>query len=309
MTIPHSPHSAPTLRELEVLRAMMATRKTVAAASMLGISQPAISRTIATLEEKLGRSLFTRSGGRLIPTADAFTLEAEASPIFSALERLSSWPSQPSQGGLLRIATSPTLGHCLLPEIIASFRMLEPEAVIGIDIVTSNETIAAVADRRADIGIVDNPADHLAVRTETFREAISHVIMPSNDPLADKPRIFVPDISERPLIALASRFAARAELERVFATHGKSLKVTVEVSTSTLAAELVRAGVGITMVNPFPISINGLHGLVARPFSPTISYRTCMLFPATGPVSALARRFSQHLKMVQSEDRITIPIR
>ncbi|MGL4728003.1 MAG: LysR family transcriptional regulator, partial [Bosea sp. (in: a-proteobacteria)] len=78
----------PSLRELEVLRAMIASRKTIAAAHLLGISQPAVSRAIASLEARIGRSLFSRDGGRLTPTADAFALEAEAGTIFDALDRL-----------------------------------------------------------------------------------------------------------------------------------------------------------------------------------------------------------------------------
>ena len=58
----------PSLRELEVLQAMIATRKTVAAAQMLGISQPAVSRALAALEAHVGRPLFAREGGRLVPT-------------------------------------------------------------------------------------------------------------------------------------------------------------------------------------------------------------------------------------------------
>ncbi|WP_291634202.1 LysR family transcriptional regulator, partial [Bosea sp. (in: a-proteobacteria)] len=85
---------APSLRELEILQAMIATRKTVAAAQMLGISQPAVSRALAALEAHVGRPLFMREGGRLVPTGDAFALEAEAQPIFDALERLAGWPSQ-----------------------------------------------------------------------------------------------------------------------------------------------------------------------------------------------------------------------
>ena len=80
--------SRPSVRELEVLHAVITTRKTTAAAQRLGGSQPAVSRAIGALEARLGRELFIRDGGRLVPTADAFALDAEAAPIFSALERL-----------------------------------------------------------------------------------------------------------------------------------------------------------------------------------------------------------------------------
>lgn len=301
--------STPTLRELDVLRAMVATRKTVAAAAMLGISQPAVSRIISTLEERLGLVLFTRSGGRLTPTSDAFMLEAEATPIFAALERLTHWPSRAREGGMLRIMTVPTIGQCLLPGMIAGFRMQAPDVKIGIDITTSNDVIAAVADRRADIGIVDTPAHHPSVRVEMFRESVAHVVMKEDDPLGAKHQLGVADIADRPVVALSGRFAARAEAERAFAAAGKPFDVGVEVSTVMLAAEMVRAGMGVSLLNPFPLSLTGMAGLAARPFSPSISYRTCLMFPATGGVSTLARRFADHVKAAQPEDGLTIAIR
>jgi DNA-binding transcriptional LysR family regulator len=301
--------TTPTLRELEVLRAMMATRKTVAAAAMLGISQPAVSRAISTLESRTGRNLFVRNGGRLVPTADAFTLEAEAGAIFAALERLASWPAKSDSGGLLRVATSPTLGQYLLPEVVASFRRMEPGTRIQLEISTATDVIAAVADKRTDLGLVDAATPHLSIRNEPIREAKSHVLMRSEDPLASKARITVSDIAEREIVALTGRFAARGEAERAFAQSGSRLKVAVEVTTSMFAVELVRAGVGISLLNPFPLSLGGMAGLVARPFSPTIAYRTDLLFPSQGPTLPAARRFAEHLKANQPEDGLTIPIR
>ena len=52
-----------------------------------------------------------------------------------------------------------------------------------------------------------------------------------------------------------------------------------------------------------------MQGLAARPFSPAMSYRTCLLFPATGGVSALARHFADHIKAAQREDGMTTPVR
>ncbi|HRE22024.1 MAG TPA: LysR family transcriptional regulator, partial [Rhabdaerophilum sp.] len=72
----------PTLRELEVLRTLIAYGKATAAARKLGISQPAVSRAIHQLEKRTGLVLFRREGGRLVPTADALALHKESEAIF-----------------------------------------------------------------------------------------------------------------------------------------------------------------------------------------------------------------------------------
>jgi hypothetical protein len=74
-------------------------------------------------------------------------------------------------------------------------------------------------------------------------------------------------------------------------------------------AELVRQKVGLALLNPFPLTLGGMHGLAARPFLPRITYRTSLLFPASGPVAPAARRFADLLRAWQPEDGLTTPIR
>ena len=56
------------LRQLECFRTLMLTGTMTRAAEELGISQPAVSATIAGLEKHIGFTLFIRQAGRLSPT-------------------------------------------------------------------------------------------------------------------------------------------------------------------------------------------------------------------------------------------------
>jgi len=286
----------PSLRELEVLRALIHSRKTTSAAASLGVSQPAVSRAIATLEERIGRPLFSREGGRLIPNADAFSLEEESRPIFAALERIQHWPDGGQRQGVLKVAASPTLAHFLLPDVVARFRQLEPELTVHVEIGTGSAVIAAVADRVADLGLVDAPAAHPGVRAEPMRESIAHCLMRAEHRLAGKECVVVEDLQDEPMIALARRFPSRIEAERLFAAAGVQPRVVAEATTSAFAAELVRRGIGIALINPFPLSDGALGELVARPFLPAIRYTTMLLFGVDGSASAAARRFADALK-------------
>ncbi len=299
----------PSLRELEILRAMIATRKTVAAATALGISQPAVSRAIASLELRVGRMLFTRDGGRLVPTSDAFALEAEAAPIFAGLERLATWPNGPVRAGVLKIAASPTLAQFLLPHAVAQFRELEPDITVQVEIGTGASVIASGADRAADLGLVDILPVHPGVRAEPLRESIAHLLMPEDHPLAAHSRITPRELAGEPLIALARRFPSRFEVDKAFSDLGLKPRIVAEAATSAFVAALVRTRVGVALLNPFPLTLGGLQGLAVRPFDPVISYRTMLLFPASGPAMPAARRFADMLRASQPEDGISTPIR
>lgn len=298
----------PSLRELEALSALIATRKTVAAAHALGVSQPAISRAIASLEQRVGRSLFVRDGGRLRPTADAYALEREGRAILDALDALGRGRDG-AEGGVVRIVASPTLAQYLLPDLLDALRRRQPSILPQIEIGTGTAVVAAVADRLADIGLVDSPSPHPAVRAEPLREANAHCIIPEDHPLAARERIEPPDLDGQALIALARRFASRVQVDRIFATAGVRPNVVAEVSTSAFAVQLVRQGLGFALLNPFPMSIGGLAGLAARPFHPAVTYTTMLLFPAFGAVSPVARALADALKAEQAEDGLTFPIR
>ena len=59
---------------LEVFVAVVNERSFTKAAAALGISQPAVSQNIAELEKTVGRKLFERLRGEVVPTADAEVL-------------------------------------------------------------------------------------------------------------------------------------------------------------------------------------------------------------------------------------------
>lgn len=305
-----NPDIRPSLRELEILRALIHSRKTTSAAASLGVSQPAVSRAIASLEARVGRTLFARDGGRLVPTADAFELEEEARPIFAALDRIQVWPDGPARRGVLRVAASPTLAQFLLPDIVAQFQEAEPELTIQVEIGTGTSVVASVADRLADVGLVDQPAAHPGVRAEPLREGTAHCLMPEGHALASKEWICAKDFDGQAMIALARRFPSRVQADRLFASEGVAPRIVAEAATSAFVAELVRRGVGLALINPFPLSLgSGLHGLAARPFKPAITYDTMLLFPASGSASPAARRFADALKASQPDDGLTRPIR
>lgn len=300
----------PSLRELEILRALILSRKTTSAAASLGVSQPAVSRAIAALEERIGRALFLREGGRLVPNADAFALEEETRPIFAALDRIRHWPDGVQRQGILKIAASPTLAQFLLPDLLARFRTLEPDLAIHVEIGTNTAVVASVADRLADLGIVDSPLHHPGVRAEALREAQAHCLMRADHRLAARTTIMPADLHGEPLIALARRFPSRVEADRIFAGSGVEPRIVAEAATSAFVAELVRRGIGVALVNPFPLTLgNGLDGLVARRFEPAIRYLTMLMFPAVGTITPAARRFADVLKADQPEDGLTRAMR
>ncbi|MFO7308123.1 MAG: LysR family transcriptional regulator [Pseudomonadota bacterium] len=304
--------SRPSLRELEVLHALIATGKTTAAGQRLGISQPAVSRAVAALEERVGRVLFSREGGRLVPTADALALEAEAAPILAGLARLENWPRAPRTQSVLRVSAAPTVAHYFLAPILARFVAVEPETRVVVEIGRGGDVLAAVAAGDVDVGIgmLETPVSHLGVRAEPFRRSKAACIMWPGHRLAELSVVRPADIgSEEPFIVVTRRFAARALLDRAFADVGIEPRIVAEATTSTFVMEMVRCRAGISVLNPFPMSLSDDASVVYRPFLPEITYEMAFLLPATGAAPPAARRFVDFVRAEQPDDPFTVAVR
>lgn len=299
----------PSLRELEVLHAVVVTRKTTAAAQRLGISQPAVSRAIAALEARLGRALFLRDGGRLVPTADAFALDAEAAPVIASLARLENWPHAVHADSLLRIAAPPTIAHHFLAVLIGRFREIERDIRVQVEIARGADVVAAVADGTADLGVVDTPTSHPGVHVEPFRRSVAHCVLWQGHPLCGREVITPADLADVPLVTVTRRFSSRAQLDRAFADAGLEPNIVLEATTSAFVVALVRARVGVTIVNPFPLAFSEATDLAFRPFAPAIPFETSFIMPLAGAGLPIARRFADFLRAEQAEDALTVAIR
>jgi len=285
-----------SIREFEAFRALIATGTATAAARRIGVSQSAVSRAVANLEARLGTLLFERSGARLAPTADAVAFNATLDAFFDALGRLdrSRWVAPPPE--TLRLVAPATLGHTLLPRRIASFLKLHPDQPVSLEIIASDALVSGIAEDRFDLGITDFDVSHSGVRVEAFRETEAVCVLPAGHPLADRAAIGPTDLSGVPFIALTRRHSVRSVIDRLFAEAGIVPRVVVDTATSASAFELVRLGVGITIMNPFPVAFGVQDGVALRPFVPRILHRTQFLTPATRPSGGPVRAFIKHLR-------------
>src|SRR5262245_11623924 len=107
-------------RQLETFRAVMVSGSASRASELLGITQPAVSRSIAELEESLGFPLFDRVRGRLVPTPEGQLFFKDVAASFAGLDRLRASAARIRDfgSGILRVASLAALGSTLVPRAI-----------------------------------------------------------------------------------------------------------------------------------------------------------------------------------------------
>ncbi|RAI02040.1 LysR family transcriptional regulator [Acuticoccus sediminis] len=302
--------SSVTLRELEVLRALVEAGKTTVAAQRLGLSQPAVSRALASLENQLGRRLFARTGGRLTPTQDALAIADELGPVFAALARIENRAADvPSHEGTLRIAAPPTIAHRFLPSRIALFVRDNPGLDVTFDVIASDALVSSIAEGRHDLGLTDTVPTHEGVRADLLIATEAICVLPAGHPLAARQVIRPEDLEGQPFVALTRRHSGRAAMDRVFERAGVRRRFVIETATTVSAVEFVREGLGVALVNPFPIVHQLGRGIEARRFAPSIPYRASFLTPRSGPPTPAARGFIDmiHATLARTTDPLLAP--
>ncbi|WP_343032600.1 LysR family transcriptional regulator [Tritonibacter litoralis] len=293
-------HSIP---EYEALRALIQTGTATAAAASLGVSQSAISRSISSLEARMGRTYFERTSGRLTPTQEAMTLNRRLDSLFDALDLIDG-TSEPVEE-TLHLHAPPSFAHTFLVDQIGRFLQMNPHFYVRLEVGTSEEVARAVLEQRSDLGLCSVDYSRAGLKQLPFRSARAVCAMARDHPLAEREEIHPADLDGQDLITFLPRQTRRGQLDRILAQAQSRVHLVAEVSTSFAAAEFASTGLGVSVVNPFPIHYRKPERLEFRPFIAPITYRVNFMVADTRPVPRIARAFMRHLRLYTPNDRFS----
>lgn len=293
------------IRQLEAFRAIMITGGVTAAAGMLNISQPAVSRLISNLEETLGFGVFQRRKGRLHPTPEAEFLFAEVDRVFANLDHIAQMSEDilHQKVGHLRIACLPGFATSLLPSVVADFLAEREGVTISVQSRSSGRVRDWIAAQQYDVGIADEFDGHSAVEHEPIM--ISSVcVVAKGHRLAGYKVIKPGDLEGEPMVTNDRDHSFNQEVERRFDDAGIKLDRRVEVRQFATACLLAKRGVGASIVSAIDAAEYVDRGLVAIPFEPQVAFKIDLLYPAYHPRPLLLREFVDLFKQAIAPFRV-----
>jgi len=284
-------------RLLEAFHTVMICGSTVRAAELLQITQPAVSRSIAELEASLGFALFDRVRGRLVPTPEGQMFFREVNESYKGLDRLRSAAAAIREygSGILRIGTLSALATTLVPRAIQAFRADHPKIRITLQVTGSATIRNLIADGQLDIGLAADEIDRSGVDTQNFASFSGVIAMPADHRLARRSAITPADLVDVPLIGLTPEDRARHRFDQAMAEAGVAPSYIVETANSSTICALAMAGDAVGLVNPLSIESFAERGLVLRPFTPKVAFKTFVLFPPDKQRAKIVRDFTGHL--------------
>jgi LysR family pca operon transcriptional activator len=211
------------------------------AAEALAISQPAVSKTLRELEERLGAALFERAGRRLRLTAAGRLFQKHAGLSLTELERGIRALRNEAEGAVLNVGVLPTVATRVLPRAAAAFARTLPDACLRASTGPNRHLLAQLREGALDlvVGRLAAP-DEMAglVFEQLYSEAIVAVVRPGH-PLLAGPGA---DLAGFPLILPPPDAIIRPAVEQHFLSLGRELpRAQVETVSLALGRGLVRA--------------------------------------------------------------------
>lgn len=257
------------LRQIEAFKALVEHGTTSRAASVINVSQPAVSKLIANFELDTGLRLFDRVKGVLVPTELAMQLYAEVDRIFGSVRQVENAIEtiRRKSQGRLSIGVMPALAGPFIQHSISAFRNDHQNVFCSIQARSSQWIVEGVATRRLDLGLVEPGFNHPYLIAESFMEYPLVCIMPKGHSLGKKKVIEPSDLDQIPFISLNPDSLPGHHLETLFEKHNVCPKITLVANLTTTLCELVAAGHGVALVHP--VVVSGMeHHFTIRRFEP-----------------------------------------
>lgn len=260
-------------KQVAAFRAVMLTGGITRAASMIHLTQPAVSRLIKEFEATVGLKLFERTGSGIVPTREANVMFAEVERLFTGLDRIMALAIELRQEPLraISIAAFPGLGNGFLPRKIHTLFGKTPDLIPTIFSVASNEVIDYVAEEKCDLGLAATMPEHPLITIAAIETIPFVVALPQNHPLLKKPYLEPKDFSGQNYISI-SQTVMNLRLGSMFASHDVTPNIVARTMQSTTGCAMVGAGLGITITDPFAAEDAKVYGVEVRPLRPVLAF-------------------------------------
>lgn len=292
-----------SLRHIEIFWAVMTSGSVTGAADLLHTSQPTVSRELARLETLTGLTLFDRVRGRLQPTAQALMLFEEVQRSYFGLERIRNTAAsiRQFQQGQLSIACLPAFSQSLLPEVCRRFLAVYPEVSLSIVPQESPLLEEWLSAQRHDLGLTEHGTAPAGTRIAPLMRADEVCVLPDGHPLLARTALAPADLAGQNFISLSATDPYRQQLDSLFGQAGIERRLVVETHSAASVCAMVRAGLGVAVVNPLTALDYAGHGLAMRRFTVSIPFTVSVVRPEHRPSSQLAEHFVEALQQQAAE--------
>lgn len=285
------------LRTMRYFLAVAREENMTRAAELLHVTQPTLSKQLKSLEEELGKKLFTRHSFSIQLTEEGILLRKRAEDLVKMADKITSefLTLDDVMGGNVYFGLAESYQIRCLAAAIKSFKEFCPDLHYHI---TSGDTEQVT--EKLDKGIIDfavlaqepNTAKYHYL---TFPQAdLWGLVMQKDCALAEKKAICVDDLIGLPLFC--SEQGWHNDISRWCGNHMDSLHLEGSFRLSYNGSLFVKEGLGYLLTFAHLINTDSESGLVFRPLTPKLETKIYLIWKKYQIFTPIAERLLEYLK-------------
>lgn len=234
------------LDDLAAVRAITEAGTFTAAARMLRVAQPALSRRISRLERELGGRLFDRLPRHAAPTALGEALTSAAARTLAEVDRAREEALAIARGAAGRIRMSSLAGGIpALARGISRFQERHEEVALEVRTLDAEAAVLALHEREIDIATLPGSSLEPSMRSRRLaRWRVVLAVRPEH-PFAKRRSVTITQLAEQPLLLLAPEFMVTRHVTNLATRTGLRLWVRLRDATPEAVLSLARRGWGV----------------------------------------------------------------
>ena len=256
-------------RQLAAFCAVVERRSFSQAAEQLGVTQPAVSLQIRSLEKRLGLQLLDRSGRRVEPTEAGRRLYRSAQRLLAVEEQLLAELGEEAEGelaGRLELGASTGPGGTVMPVVLAEFQRAHPGVHVALSVSDTQRVVEQVARRELELGVVGASRRHRGVVFEPFFHDEVVLAVPVGHRFADR-TVTLDELKREPLVLMQEGAGVRQVIDDELREAGvrlRDLDVRLELGLQESARSAVIGGYGVTFISRSAIEAALAAGTLAE---------------------------------------------
>ena len=289
-----------TFRQIDAFQTLIVSGTVTKTASLLGISQPAVSRLISDLEKTVGFKLFNRSGRKLEATLEARLFAEEVTQSMSGLKRI----EQAAQNirdfnhVQLRLVSTPSFAPTLAPLLIEKFSNRHPNVHVCLEIQSDDERIEWMVLENQDFGIAVSTGRNRNIATHELLCTEAVCILPVSHRLAGNKSISPEDLVGENFVSYFEGSIFKSDIDKAFDMAKVQRLTKYEGKTTGAIIGMVGAGLGVSIIGSGFGAGSFDQRCTTVPFTPPIRYSAELLWSTQRGLSAIQNEF---LDMVRDE--------
>ena len=286
--------------EIRTLRYFLAAAREenmTRAAELLHVTQPTLSRALRSLEDELGKKLFTRHSFNISLTEEGVLLRDRAEDLITMADKIEKefLSLDDITGGELYLGLAESYQIRYLARELCALKSSYPGLHYHITSGDTEQVTEKLDKGLLDFAVLCDEPDGKKYDALLFPEGdLWGLILPGQDALAKKETVRVEDLVGLPLFA--SEQGWEGDIRRWAGDRFGQLRLEGSFRLSYNASLFVREGLGYQLTFRHLVDTSPESGLVFRPLSPRVEVKLYLIWNKYQSFTPIAERFLRQLR-------------